>query len=267
MNILLKLGRIFFGIALTAFGIEYLLYAYLANPHVIGPPFFPGGMVWTWIVVVIFVAAGVSIAANRNTRLMAMLAGTVLLAQILFLHAPRLAANLHDPGPWTSGFEVVGICCGAWALAAGAGGGRMNRGALIATRVGLASLLVVVGVQHFMYAKFVATLVQPWMPWHLFWAYFIGVAFSATALALVTGQFVKLATAMLGLMFFLFVFSLHLPRVVAAIHNGNEWVSMFVAMAMCGTAWIMAGSSAATNPASDDPYRVLSYSAARTNRA
>jgi uncharacterized membrane protein YphA (DoxX/SURF4 family) len=93
-----------------------------------------------------------------------------------------------------------------------------------------------------MYAQFVATLVQRWVPWHLFWAYFIGVAFFATALALVTGKLVRLATAMLGLMFFLFVFSLHLPRVVSASNNGNEWTSMFVAAAMCGTAWILAGS-------------------------
>ncbi len=56
------------------------------------------------------------------------------------------------------------------------------------------------------------------------------------------GEVARLATAMLGLMFFLFVFALHLPRVVAASHNGNEWTSMFVATAMCGTAWILAGS-------------------------
>lgn len=266
MDILLKLGRVFFGIALTAFGIEYLLYAHLANPHVIGPPFFAGHVFWAWVVGVMLFAAGVSIAANRNTRLMATLAGIVLIVQILLIHAPRLAANLHDPGPWTSAFEVLGICCGAWALAPSAGG-RMNQSVLTAARMGLASLLVVVGVQHFMYAQFVATLVQTWMPLHLFWAYLVGVAFFATAFALVTGKFVKLATAMLGLMFFLFVFSLHLPRVVAALHNGNEWTSMFVAMAMCGTAWILAGSSAATNRANDDQHRVLSNSAAHTNRA
>jgi uncharacterized membrane protein YphA (DoxX/SURF4 family) len=267
MDIFLKLGRIFLGIALTAFGIEYLLYAYLANPHVIGPPFFPGRMVWAWMVGVVFFAAGVSIIANRNTRIMATLVAIVMMVQIACVHAPRLAANLHDPGPWTSGFEVVGICSGAWALVATTlSGGRRKQGLFVAARLGLASLLIVVGVQHFMYAQFVATLVQRWMPWHLFWAYFVGVAFFATALALATGKAVKLASGMLGLMFFLFVFSLHLPRVVAASHNGNEWTSMFVAAAMCGTAWILAGDSAAANQANDRRRNALSYSAAHTNR-
>jgi uncharacterized membrane protein YphA (DoxX/SURF4 family) len=242
-DILFKTGRVFFGLAIVAFGIQSLFYAHSANPHLIGPPFFPGRLLWAWIAGAIFCAGGVSIAANTNVRLMAALVGVVMAARIVFIHAPMLATNLHDPGPWTSGFEIVGICSGAWALVAhSSAGGRLKQSLMIAVRIGLASLLVVVGVQHFMYAQFVATLVQPWMPWHLFWANFIGVAFFATALALVTGILARLATAMLGLMFFLFVFSLHLPRVVAASHNGNEWTSMFVAAAMCGTAWILAGS-------------------------
>jgi uncharacterized membrane protein len=136
---------------------------------------------------------------------------------------------------------VVGICSGAWVLTANSLTGGLRRRLLTAVRVLFASLLVVVGVQHFMYAQFVATLVQSWMPWHLFWAYFVGVAFFATALALVTGKPTRLATAILGLMFFLFVITLHLPRVAAASHNGNEWTSMFVALGMCGTSWILTG--------------------------
>jgi len=43
-------------------------------------------------------------------------------------------------------------------------------------------------------------------------------------------------------MFFLWVFTLHLPRVVAASHNGKEWTSALVALAMSGAAWVVAGS-------------------------
>ena len=237
------LGRIFLGVAITAFGVLYLLYAHMANPHVIGPPFFPEHRLLAWVMGAIFFAAGAGIAAGKGTRLMAALAGSALLAQIVIIHAPRLAMNLHDPGPWTSGFEVVGICSGAWALASGLLPVTAQRKLLMGLRIGFGSLLVVVGVQHFMYAQFVATLVQRWMPWHLFWAYFVGVAFFATALALVTGKVVRLATAMLGLMFFLFVTTLHIPRVAAASHNGSEWTSLFVALAMCGTSWIFAADA------------------------
>jgi hypothetical protein len=41
-------------------------------------------------------------------------------------------------------------------------------------------------------------------------------------------------------MFLLWVFLLHLPRVAAAPHNGNEWTSLFVALAMSGGALLIA---------------------------
>ena len=149
-DIFFKAGRVFFGLAIVAFGIQSLFYAHSANPHLIGPPFFPGRLLWAWIAGAIFCAGGVSIAANTNVRLMAALVGVVMAARIVFIHAPMLAANLHDPGPWTSGFEIVGICSGAWALVAhSSAGGRLKQSLMIAVRIGLASLLVVVGVQHF----------------------------------------------------------------------------------------------------------------------
>ncbi len=95
-----------------------------------------------------------------------------------------------------------------------------------------------------MYGAFVATLIPAWMPGRLFWAYFVGVAFFAAALAIVSGKLAPLAATLLGAMFLLWVVMLHAPRVAAALHNANEWTSMFVALAMSGGAWIVAGALA-----------------------
>jgi uncharacterized membrane protein len=154
----------------------------------------------------------------------------------LLVFAPRIVANPHDPGPWTSGFEILAMCGAALVVA----------GALVGLgRILFASLLVVVGVQHFYYAKFVATLVPAWIPAHLFWAYFVGAAFFAAAIAIAFRLQMRLAATLLGLMFFLWVIGLHAPRVLAARHNGNEWTSALVALAMCGGSWVIAGSGAA----------------------
>jgi uncharacterized membrane protein len=102
--------------------------------------------------------------------------------------------------------------------------------------------LVVVGVQHFLYAKFIATLIPSWIPGHLFWAYFVGVAFIAAALSLATNIQGRLAAALLGLMFLLWVIVLHVPRVVASPHQGNEWTSAMIALAMCGGSFVLAGA-------------------------
>jgi hypothetical protein len=102
--------------------------------------------------------------------------------------------------------------------------------------------LIIFAVQHFMYATFVATLVPAWIPGHLFWAYFVGVAFIAAALSIAANKGARLAGIMLGTMFLLWVVLLHAPRVAASPRNGNEWTSEFVALAMCGASFVMAGA-------------------------
>jgi sorbitol-specific phosphotransferase system component IIBC len=99
-------------------------------------------------------------------------------------------------------------------------------------------------MQHLMYAKFVATLVPAWIPGQLFWAYFVGVAFFAAGLSIIARKLAPLAATLLGLMFLLWVILLHLPRVVASPHDGKEWTSAFVALAMSGSAFALAGALA-----------------------
>jgi hypothetical protein len=76
----------------------------------------------------------------------------------------------------------------------------------------------------------------------LFWAYFVGAAFVAAALAISTHIQARLAAILLGVMFLTWFLILHLPRVFAAPHNGNEWTSAFVALAMSGAAFLLAAT-------------------------
>lgn len=110
-------------------------------------------------------------------------------------------------------------------------------------RIFIAMSLVVFAVQHFMYAGFVAGLVPAWIPGRLFWAYFVGVAFVAAAIGAVVRRATRPAGTLLGVLFFLFVVTLHLPRIATHSRNGNEWTSGFVALAMCGGAWVLASAS------------------------
>ncbi|HUC52872.1 MAG TPA: hypothetical protein VMR90_02425 [Candidatus Cybelea sp.] len=114
--------------------------------------------------------------------------------------------------------------------------------------------LVVFGVQHFIYGGFVATLVPAFMPGRLFWAYFVGVAFFAAAIGILTRMLARAAATMLGLMFFLFVVLLHIPRIIGKTSDGNEWTSGFVALAMCGGAWILASASPLEEREKADPF-------------
>jgi uncharacterized membrane protein YphA (DoxX/SURF4 family) len=67
------------------------------------------------------------------------------------------------------------------------------------------------GTEHFTLAAAVASIVPAWIPWHQFWAYFVGACFIAAALSLVTGIQTRLAASLLALTFFLFVVLMDAP--------------------------------------------------------
>ena len=67
------------------------------------------------------------------------------------------------------------------------------------------------GTEHFTLTKVIASIVPAWIPWHLFWAYFVGACFIAAALSLVTGIQARLAASLLALTLFLFVVLMDAP--------------------------------------------------------
>ncbi len=234
MKKLAKLGRAFFAISMAAFGIQYLIHAFFAAAPAPGPPWTPAHSFWAYFIAIVCIAAAACIAANLQVRCAAIALAITILLRVLLVYVPKLAANPHDPGPWTSGFELLAMCGAALILAG-------TQTTIKLGRLLFAIPLVVFGVQHFLYARFVATLVPSWIPGHLFWAIFVGVAFVAAALSIATQIKARLSATCLGTMFLLWVLVLHLPRVAASPHNGNEWTSAFVALAMSGGAFLLAG--------------------------
>ena len=167
MKNLTNLGRAFFAIAMGAFAIQYFVHALAASAPALGPPWTPTSP---------FGDGSPRSFWSPRRRVLRPEPWPVapqyrwescFLFVCYWLMSPRLAANIHDPGPWTSGSELLALCGAALVLT-----GVMKLG-----RILFAAPLLVFGVQHFLYARFIATLVPAWIPGRLFWAYFIGVAF------------------------------------------------------------------------------------------
>jgi uncharacterized membrane protein YphA (DoxX/SURF4 family) len=74
-----------------------------------------------------------------------------------------------------------------------------------------AAPLAAFGTEHFTLTEAIASLVPAWIPWHHFWAYFVGTCFIAAALSLVTGIRARLSASLLALTFFLFVVLMDAP--------------------------------------------------------
>ncbi len=67
------------------------------------------------------------------------------------------------------------------------------------------------GTEHFTTIGVIASIIPSWIPWHLFWAYFVGICLIAAGLSLVAGIQTRLAASLLALMFFLFVCLMDAP--------------------------------------------------------
>jgi uncharacterized membrane protein len=114
--------------------------------------------------------------------------------------------------------------------------------------------LAVFAGEHFTVAQFIAPTVPSWIPAHLFWTYFVGVALVAAALSIVVKKYSQLAATLLGIMILLFVVLLHIPKVVGNPHDRIAWAVALRDLSFSGGAFAFAGaqtqrvSPAKTNP-------------------
>src|SRR5690606_31478646 len=138
-------------------------------------------------------------------------------------------------------------------LAASGSGGRWVR----TGRILYGLSLPVFGALHLIYPASVAALIPVWYPWPMFLAYFTGISQIVGGLAIAAGVVPRVAAILAGVMYGSWALTLHMPRnwcrvlgpcellpldVVGLRNLRPEMTSMFVAIAMCGAAWSVAGS-------------------------
>jgi uncharacterized membrane protein len=83
----------------------------------------------------------------------------------------------------------------------------------------MAIAMAIFGADHFVAAPFVAKIVPSWIPGHLFWAYFVGFALIAAAFSLAAKIQPRLSAALLGIMIFIFVLTIHIPSCFATPYD------------------------------------------------
>ena len=103
--------------------------------------------------------------------------------------------------------------------------------------------LAVFGAEHLSGAKFIMLGVPSYMPWRLFFAYFVGFALLAASLSIATKIQVRWSGLLFGIMMFLFVAMLHIPRALANPRDRISWVIVVREMSFAGGGWILAGNA------------------------
>src|ERR1700726_3219395 len=106
--------------------------------------------------------------------------------------------------------------------------------------------LAAFGAEHLSGGKILMNAVPPYMPWRLFWAYFVGFALIAASLSIATKIYVRWSGLLFGTMMLLFVAMIHLPGAVAA--GGRiPWTIVVREMSFGGAGWVLAGMAMGGN--------------------
>jgi len=96
-----------------------------------------------------------------------------------------------------------------------------------------------VGIQHFMYLKFVGTLVPVYMPFKLFWAGLTGGAMILAGLAFATRYKISVTAILLTIMMGVFILMIHIPKLLTDWHNIMTWTRFVQDVAIAATALML----------------------------
>jgi uncharacterized membrane protein len=101
--------------------------------------------------------------------------------------------------------------------------------------------LGVFGAEHLSAARGISNGVPSFVPWHLFWAYFVGFALIAASLSIATNIQVRWSGLLFGIMMLLFEATIHIPGALAQPHDRFRWAVVVREFSFCGGGWVLAG--------------------------
>ena len=243
------LWRSFFAVGLMAIAIQQ--FPWHDFRPVILPPGYPAWLIprfiWVCILSAVLIIASATILVNIKARATALVTGTLLLL-LFILFQISSQPTLSHLYVWSNPLKELTLSGGAF-LVAGSLAKDKNQLAVTGFLEKLIPLgkyffaitMIVFGITHFVYTDFAAMLVPNWIPWHLFWTYLAGAGLIAGGIGIVLNIKRSLAATLLGIIIFIWLIVLHIPRAIADPFSGqgNEWTSVFEALAFSGIAFLI----------------------------
>jgi len=252
MYILSTLGRFFLAIALVAFGAQHFVYLdFVTRVFPRLPAWIPAHTFLACVFGALLLASGAAIMTVKAARSTALLLGAIILSSFALLYLPLLITTPPNGGLWTSAGKALALSGGSFLVAGSlpvkldspakalARAVRVLERFIPLGRFFLAAFLILCGIEHFIYVEIVTRMVPSWIPGGVFWTYFAGVALIAGGVGIIVPMTSRLAGGLSGLMIFLWVVILHIPRAVA-MRNSNETTAVFEALAFSGVGFLVA---------------------------
>ncbi|WP_426670415.1 hypothetical protein ACPPVU_04045 [Mucilaginibacter sp. McL0603] len=262
MEKLIKLGRIFYGLAIAGIGFQQIFYADF-HPMTFPPQhaWLPGLAIWAYVTGAALIIVGGAIVFEKNARTVALVLGGIFFAIFCFYYIPY--ELIVDPyykhlGEWGNAEKELALAGGAFVVAGSFHDDHTNVQKksllikLLEKLVPFGSIffsitMISFGIDHFLYTAGIATLVPAWIPNAIFWTYFAAVALIGAGIAIVFRIKLNIFATLLGTMILIWFIILHVPVSIAHpfTDKGNEVTSAFSALAFSGTAFVISGIKSA----------------------
>ncbi len=258
MELLVRAGRIAFGICLIGLGIQGMFY------NDFDPVFLPDASSWlpfhtaleyAWCLILIL--SGLSIILEKKPKEVSLVLGGIFLILFLFCQVPHLLfvdPNGKALGSWTHALKELAFSGSAFAVAGSypevsiqpaSRWINLLKKLIPFGRVFFSITMIAFGIDHFLYTEYVATLVPAWIPDPIFWTYFAGAALIGSGVAIIAKIKLKIVASLLGIMILLWFIFLHIPRGIADPYSnrGNEMTSVIQSFGFSGIAFVIAFGS------------------------
>ena len=244
-------GHAFFAATMVGLGVLGLVQRDFPPTWAGVPKSAPGREVLIYLCAVVSVSTGIGLVWQRASLVASRVLLVYFLAWLVLFRMSYLFVAPGVEGTWWACGDTAVMAAGAWVLyawftAEQAGDGsrlafaRGDSGVRIA-RVLYGLGLIPFGIAHFTYLARTVSLVPGWLPWHLGWAYFTGVAFIAAGVAVLTGVFARLAAVLSALEMGLFILLVWVP-IVTKTPTPFDWVELVGSWTLTAAAWLVADS-------------------------
>ena len=149
--------------------------------------------------------------------------------------------EFSSPAFWMSVAGLALLVIGLWAARKDIAEARGLDRIVALTYVCFAMPLAIFGAEHFCIANAMVGLVPSFLPWRLFWIYFVGVALIVAALSIATKIQVRWSGLLFAIMMFLFVALLHIPGAVTSPGDRLKWTIVIRELSFAGGGLVLAG--------------------------
>jgi hypothetical protein len=257
---LTKIGRLFYGLGVIAYGIQQIVildfrpqilpnYPYWAHTLIIFPIATGIAMIAAGLIVGGMIPVDLKLKKKGSLYLGFYFFALIFLSQIpylLFVYPHKLS----HLGSWGDLLKELAFAGASFAIAGSfldSQAEQKQTSAIDSTvkkmtpfgRIFYCTTIILFGCNHFVYD--ISFMVPKWFGMQMFWSYFGGAALIAAGTAILFKIFLKPVALLLALMLSLWFILLHVPGAVANpyVGRGNLIVSAFDALLFCGTALVI----------------------------